>query len=99
MSATAPHVEFLTRSACTLCDDAEEWLTGASRRLGVSVERIDVDGDPTLAERFGAVVPVLRTPEGVVFAEGRWSRYRTFVHLVSYRLARARRDLSPPDTH
>ncbi len=90
-------VEFLTREGCPLCDEAEEWLAVTAARLGLAVERIDVDAHADLADRYGGVVPVLRTPEGLVVAEGRWPRYRTFVQLMSYRLTRSRREFGPPD--
>lgn len=35
-------------------------------RFGLQVEHIDVDGDPELAARYGAGVPVLEGPGGEI---------------------------------
>jgi glutaredoxin len=48
-----------TRQGCHLCDDAWEVLQRAATRHRLSLTKIDVDGDPALAERYGECVPVV----------------------------------------
>ena len=90
--ATAATVEFLTRANCPLCEHAEGQLARWAARLNLAVDRRDVDSDAALRDEFGNRVLVLRTAAGVELAAGRWSRYRTYVALLSYRLATARAD-------
>jgi hypothetical protein len=40
-------------------------MARALRALGVDFEEIDVDADPALASRYGALVPVLADAAGV----------------------------------
>ena len=97
--APAATVEFLTRQRCPLCEHAEEQLDRWAARLNLAVERRDVDADPALRDEFGDRVPVLRTANGVEIAAGRWSQYRTYVALVSYRLAVSRADFEAGAEH
>jgi glutaredoxin len=47
------------RQGCHLCDDAERLLAERQPRYGFTVEAVDVDADPALAERYGLCVPVV----------------------------------------
>ena len=98
-SGATATVEFLTRENCLLCVEAERQLARWAPRLNLAVDRRDVDADPELREEFGGRVPVLRTAAGVELASGRWSRYRTYVALVSYRLAASRTDFEAGADH
>lgn len=64
------HVIFYTRRGCHLCDDAWEIVAAAQRRHGFTLERVDVDAVPALAERYGECVPVV-TIDGKVRFRGR----------------------------
>ncbi len=64
-------VEFLTRAGCHLCDEARRRLTQLARPLRIDVVDVDVDAHPELAAEFGARVPVIRSRDGQVLAEGR----------------------------
>ena len=48
-------VEVFSRPGCHLCDDAEELLA----RYGLRPERVDIDADPALRERYTNCVPVV----------------------------------------
>ncbi|MEX0688321.1 MAG: glutaredoxin family protein [Pirellulales bacterium] len=60
-----------TRRGCHLCDEAEDLLA----TLGLVATRVDVDGDETVAARYGLRVPVLEI-DGVVVMEGRFDGRR-----------------------
>jgi glutaredoxin len=53
-----------TRLGCHLCDDAKAMLES----YGLTVQTVDIDGDPQWVERYGQCVPV-------VFVDGR-ERFR-----------------------
>jgi len=53
-------VVLYTRAGCHLCDEAKHVLRDAR----VAFSQVDIDGDPTLRERFNEEVPV-------VFIDGR----------------------------
>jgi len=58
---------FLTREHCMLCHEALPVVEERARRRGHTLAIVDVDGDPSLAERFGDRVPVvLRDGEEVL---------------------------------
>lgn len=48
-------VVLYTRVGCHLCDDAERMLI----KHGMLPEKIDIDDDPDLSERFNTCVPVV----------------------------------------
>jgi glutaredoxin len=52
-------VVMYTRQGCHLCETAWELLIDEQRRLGFSLEKTDVDTDPTLAAEHGLHVPVV----------------------------------------
>ncbi len=47
------------RAECHLCQDMAATLDDLKHSLDFDYEIIDVDGDAALAERYGALVPVL----------------------------------------
>lgn len=47
----------LVRAYCHLCDEMRAAL--AERAAGIPVDEVDVDADPALEARWGALVPVL----------------------------------------
>lgn len=64
-------VQFLTRPQCALCREAEPVVRRWTRRLGVAVMVVDVNGDARLNADFGVRIPVVLGPSGRVLAEGR----------------------------
>ena len=47
------------RPGCHLCEDMGAALEEFRSEYGFRLREIDVDGDPGLAARFGALIPVL----------------------------------------
>jgi hypothetical protein len=47
------------RSECCLCDEMWSVVEIVGRERGLAVEKVDVDGDPTLMAAYGDRVPVL----------------------------------------
>lgn len=47
------------RSYCHLCDEMLAALAPLRDEFGFTIDVVDVDGDATLEQRFGALVPVL----------------------------------------
>jgi glutaredoxin len=52
---TSRSVVLYTRQGCHLCDDALELL----RKHGLQPEKVDIDADPQLRERYTTCVPVV----------------------------------------
>lgn len=48
-----------SRQDCCLCDEALEQIEAARSSASFSLEVVDVDQDPELAERYGHEVPVV----------------------------------------
>jgi hypothetical protein len=62
-----PELLLLTRPDCGLCEQFEaELLALAQEQPLPPVRRIDVDGDPQLARRYGLDIPVLLWGEAKV---------------------------------
>lgn len=59
-------VTLYERVDCGLCADAYEAL----RRLRIDVERVDIDTDETLQDRYALRVPVLRRHDDELDAAG-----------------------------
>ena len=60
MSDSSHRVVVYTREDCHLCERARETVESvASGRADVTVERVDVDGDPDLRATYGDRVPVV----------------------------------------
>lgn len=55
----APLLTVYERAGCHLCDDMLAALAEWQAELGFEVERVDVDGVPEIAARYGPKVPVL----------------------------------------
>lgn len=55
-----------------MCGDAWAVLVTEQRRFGFPLQRVDVDSDPALAERYGLDVPVV-VVDGQVRFRGRVS--------------------------
>lgn len=55
----AIELTLLGRGYCHLCDDMEAALAPIAKEFGASVQRLDVDADEALEQRFGELVPVL----------------------------------------
>jgi hypothetical protein len=67
------------RAGCHLCHEMRAVVDAVARDVALAVEEVDVDGDPALAARWGADVPVLAV-------NGRTA----FKHRVDARALRAR---------
>jgi glutaredoxin len=52
-------VTLYTRAGCHLCETAEAVLRGEQAATPFALRLVDVDGDPELARRYGARVPVV----------------------------------------
>ncbi|MBW3667479.1 MAG: glutaredoxin family protein [Actinobacteria bacterium] len=63
-------MRFLTRPGCHLCDSARPVVARAARRVGATVEEVDIEGDDQLFTRFDLRIPVLLGPGDRVVAEG-----------------------------
>jgi glutaredoxin len=59
--ARASHLAFTvyTRSGCCLCDRAIDLIRSHQEHHGFTIELVDVDADPELAQRYGCCVPVV----------------------------------------
>lgn len=66
-----PSLELLVRPACHLCDGARPVVSRVAALTGARVDVVDIDADPELAVDFGLRIPVVRTAEGRILAEGR----------------------------
>lgn len=62
-----PHIRLMTRSQCSLCDDAKLVLDAVAADGLCSWEAVDVDRDKSLLVRFGLDVPVLMLGDEVIF--------------------------------
>ncbi|GBE25823.1 MAG TPA: glutaredoxin family protein [Actinobacteria bacterium] len=79
----SPHITFVTRDRCSICEDLHERVLAHTKRLGIDVVTVDVDTDPALLERYGHTVPVLLRADGTVLAAGRVSTPSLLVALVA----------------
>ena len=57
--STGMQLTLYGRKDCCLCDDMAEVVAVVAAEQGVGVQKVDVDDDPALAERYGHEVPVL----------------------------------------
>lgn len=58
-----PRLTLLGRAYCHLCDEMREALAPLAAAAGCAVDEVDVDADPALESRWGALVPVLLAGE------------------------------------
>lgn len=63
-------IQFVTRTGCHLCDQAEPVVRAVAGRLGVAVKILDIDSDDDLIRRYSLRVPVVLDADGAVVAEG-----------------------------
>ncbi len=54
----AARVTLYSRNGCHLCDEAEQIVAQVCADMGTDWERVDIDTDPALVERFTNEVPV-----------------------------------------
>lgn len=54
------------RPSCHLCDDMRSALEAFRPQHDFSLREIDIDSDPALAERYGALIPVLADSGGEI---------------------------------
>jgi glutaredoxin len=68
-ASSASHLTFTvyTRAQCCCCHKALDLLEEHRARYGYTVETVDVDGDPALAEAYGQMVPVVAVDGKVRF--------------------------------
>jgi len=52
-------VTLYSRKDCHLCERVEEVLKTASGKVSFTLQKIDIDSDPALVERYGAEIPVV----------------------------------------
>ncbi len=57
------------RTGCHLCDDMQEHLEDLKRSQPFSLERVDVDRDQVLKQRYDQRVPVLEDKHGTTLSE------------------------------
>lgn len=48
-----------SRAGCHLCDDAADLLADEAKRFPLHIEKIDIDTDAVLKERYGLLIPVI----------------------------------------
>ena len=66
-----PALRLLSRPGCHLCEEMKGVVEPLVRALGGTLDVVDVDSDPVLAERWGDEVPVLLDGGGRVLAKAR----------------------------
>jgi len=52
-------VELFGKADCCLCDDAKEVLRRVRADIPFALREIDIEGDPTLMEKYGTQIPVV----------------------------------------
>ena len=57
------------RVDCHLCEDMAIHLEQLQQAMAFDLERIDIDGDPALRERYNSRVPVLEDADGNCLSE------------------------------
>ncbi|WP_238701136.1 glutaredoxin family protein [Mariprofundus erugo] len=62
-----PHIRFMTRRDCCLCDDAKAVVVAAVEQGLCTWEAVNVDTDKALLVRYGMDVPVLVCEDKVLF--------------------------------
>ncbi len=75
LDSEVPLLRLYTRDNCSLCERAYPVLERLATEGVVTVDIIDIRGDPTLNDRYGERIPVLEFPSGAVL-EGRISEFR-----------------------
>ncbi|MBE7518853.1 MAG: glutaredoxin family protein [Thermoflexaceae bacterium] len=57
--AGLPVLTLYRRTGCSLCDQAELVIAPLAARLGLRVERVDIEGDAALHKRYMFEIPVV----------------------------------------
>jgi glutaredoxin len=52
-------ITFYTRKDCPLCDEADHLLRRLAPELGLEVEEVDIETDPSLLDRYKESIPAL----------------------------------------
>lgn len=60
-------VKFYTRADCELCHSAWNVLMRVRKKIPFAVETFDIDSNPSYAQRYGEVIPVI-TCNGIEIA-------------------------------
>lgn len=63
-------MEFLTRNGCHLCEDALPTAQRVAALTRSSLQVIEIESDDELVREFGLRIPVVRSGDGAVLAEG-----------------------------
>lgn len=58
------------KAGCGLCAQAYRALTRVAMDMPLAVERVDIEGDPALRDRYVIRIPVLRAGEAELDAAG-----------------------------
>ena len=53
------HVTLYGKPGCHLCEDVRELLRALERRHRLTVEEVDIRGDPALFRRYDILIPVV----------------------------------------
>jgi hypothetical protein len=54
-----PDVTLYSKAGCHLCEEAKAAIAPLLREFRATLREIDIEGDPTLMERFGCDIPVI----------------------------------------
>jgi hypothetical protein len=63
-------MEFLTRIGCHLCEDALPTAQRVAALTRRPLRIIEIESDDELVKEFGLRIPVVRSDDGTVLAEG-----------------------------
>ena len=66
----ALHLRFFEKAGCGLCDETYRALTRVRMDLPLEIERVDIEADPTVFDRYAVRIPVLRVGEDELDAAG-----------------------------
>ena len=66
----ALRVQLLEKAGCGLCAEAYRALTRLRMDMPLEIERVDIESDPALFDRYAIRIPVLRVGEDELDAAG-----------------------------
>ena len=66
----ARSVRLYEKPGCGLCAEAYRALTRVAMDMPLAIERVDIEGDPVLRDRYVIRIPVLRVGEAELDAAG-----------------------------
>ena len=64
------HVRFYEKAGCGLCDEAHRALTRVRMSVPIVIERIDIERDAALFDRYAIRIPVVAVGERELDAAG-----------------------------